>query len=513
MNRGPPQAPSAEQDSARPVFCGRPHVLFASQADDLGFFCCPAVRRTSSSKAARPPFHCPQMTDGTAKTRDLTRGPVLRSMLLFALPLIAGNLLQQCYNIADTLVVGRLLGENALAAVGSAFSLMTFLTSVILGFCMGSGALLSIRFGEGDLAGLRECLTASFVLTALCTAALTAGSFALLDLLRTWLNVPHSVWPDFRRYLLIIFAGIPATAFYNYYASALRAVGNSKTPLVFLAIAAAVNIALDLVFVAVLGWGVWSTALATILAQYAASISIRLWTVRHLPGLLPFRSGRPPFARYREVGAYSLLTCAQQSVMNLGILMVQALVNSFGSAVMAAFAAGVKIDAFAYAPCQDFGNAFSTFTAQNFGAGEQRRIRRGLRGAFLVAAAFAAAVSAAVWVCAEPLMRLFVSARETAIIRTGSEYLHIEGAFYPLIACLFLFYGLYRALARPGVSLILTVISLGSRVVLAYLLAASHGETGIWWSIPIGWGLADLTGLLYCRRTLASAARRRSAGS
>lgn len=442
----------------------------------------------------------------SGKTQDLTHGPVTRSMLLFALPLIAGNLLQQCYNITDTLVVGRLLGQDALAAVGSAFSLMTFLTSILLGLCMGSGALFSIRFGEEDQEGLRECLTASFVLTALCTAVLTAGSFALISGLRTWLNIPASVWPDMRSYLLFIFLGIPATALYNYYACALRAVGNSLTPLIFLAIACAANVALDLTFVAGLGWGVWSTALATVIAQYVSGIAVWIWTACRLPGLLPFHGRRPAPARYREVGAYSLLTCAQQSVMNLGILMVQSLVNGFGAATMAAFAAGVKIDAFAYAPCQDFGNAFSTFIAQNFGAGHPLRIRRGLHSAVFVAAAFSAAVSLTVWFSAGPLMELFVPADAVEIVRIGSGYLRIEGAFYPLIAWLFLFYGLYRALARPGMSLILTIISLGSRVALACLLAAPSGPAGVWWSIPIGWGLADLVGLLWCRRTLTSAA-------
>ncbi|MBD5559315.1 MAG: MATE family efflux transporter [Clostridia bacterium] len=432
------------------------------------------------------------------QTLDLTRGPVIRSMLVFAWPLIAGNLLQQCYNIADTLIVGRLLGQDALAAVGSAFSLMTFLTSIILGLCMGSGALFAIRIGEKDDAALRESLTASFLLTAASTVLLTVVSYGLLGVLGRWLRVPDSVWPDMRSYLLYIFAGIPAVSLYNYYASALRSAGNSITPLWFLAAAAVINVVLDLFFVMHLRLGVWSTALATAAAQYAAGVSICLWTVRRFPLLRLFR-GRPAARRYREVAAYSLLTCAQQSVMNLGILTVQGLVNSFGAVTMAAFAAGVKIDAFAYAPCQDFGNAFSTFIAQNYGAGKEQRIRAGLRGAVLVAAVFSALVSLLVFVFARPLMELFVSASQTAIVRAGCAYLRTEGAFYPGIACLFLFYGLFRALARPGISLVLTIISLGSRVALAYILSIPFGPDGIWWSVPIGWGLADLAGLLFCR--------------
>ena len=185
--------------------------------------------------------------------------------------------------------------------------------------------------------------------------------------------------------------------------------------------------------------------------------------------------------------------------MNLGILMVQGLVNSFGPIVMAAFAAAVKIDAFAYMPVQDFGNAFSTFIAQNYGAKESARIRAGLKSAVCISMAFCVVISALVFAFARPLMAIFVDAGETEVILEGVRYLRIEGAFYCGIGCLFLLYGLYRALGKPGMSVVLTVISLGTRVALAYLLSAigAIGVTGIWWSVPIGWGLADLAGLLY----------------
>ena len=197
--------------------------------------------------------------------------------------------------------------------------------------------------------------------------------------------------------------------------------------------------------------------------------------------------------------SFFTLTCVQQSVMNLGILMVQGLVNSFGSVVMAAFAAAVKIDAFAYMPVQDFGNAFSTFIAQNYGAKDRARIRAGLKSAVCISMAFCIVISILVCVFARLLMAIFVDTGETEIIQEGVRYLRIEGAFYCGIGCLFLLYGLYRALGKPGMSVVLTVISLGTRVVLAYLLSAvpAIGVIGIWWSVPIGWVLADLIGLLY----------------
>ena len=429
--------------------------------------------------------------------QDLTRGPVMRSMLLFAIPMILGDLLQQCYNVADTLIVGRFVGTGALAAVGSSYSLMTFLTSILLGLCMGSGALFSMHFGRRDADGLRESLVSSFVLIAAVAAALSAASFACLDLIRVFLQVPAEVWGLMRAYLAIIFAGIPAVFLYNYFASFLRAVGNSVVPLAFLAVSACLNIALDLWFVLGLGRGVAGAAEATVIAQYVSGVGIAAYALARRSEFRGLgRHLRIRAACLREVAGYSFLTCLQQSVMNLGILMVQGLVNSFGPTIMAAFAAAVKIDSFAYLPVQDFGNAFSTFIAQNYGARQPERIRAGLKGAAAASVGFGAVLSAAVWFFAAPLMGLFVDAGEAAVIAEGVRYLHIEGAFYYGIGCLFLLYGLYRALGRPGMSVVLTVISLGTRVALAYLLSATPlGVTGIWWAVPIGWALADAAGI------------------
>ena len=424
----------------------------------------------------------------------------MKSMLLFAVPMILGNLLQQCYNIADTLIVGRFLGSNALAAVGSSFTLMTFLTSILLGLCMGSGAFFSIRFGQKDENGLKEGICASFVMIGALTLFLNLFVFLLLDKIQIFLQVPDEVWGLMRNYLAVIFCGITATFLYNYFASLLRAVGNSMIPLVFLAISSILNILLDLWFVLGLNWGVTGAAAATVTAQYLSGLGIAIYTWLCFPQL---RVSREHFRIRRtciqEIASFSVLTCIQQSIMNLGILMVQGLVNSFGPTVMAAFAAAVKIDAFAYMPVQDFGNAFSTFIAQNYGAKKEDRIRSGLKGAVAAALIFSVTVSALVCIFARPLMMLFIDAGETAIIAEGVRYLRIEGAFYCGIGCLFLLYGLYRALGKPGMSVVLTVISLGTRVLLSYILSAvpSTGVVGIWWSIPIGWFLADVTGLGY----------------
>ena len=431
--------------------------------------------------------------------RDLSKGPVLRTMLRFSLPMILGNLLQQCYNLADTWVVGRYLGSNALAAVGSSFTLMTFLTSILLGLCMGSGAVFSIRFGQKDTRALQESVRTSFLLISVLTVILNVLAFVCLDGIRIFLQVPDAVWGLMRDYLKIIFCGIAATFLYNFFASYLRAVGNSVVPLWFLAVSAALNIGLDLWFVIGLSRGVGGAAEATVLSQYIAGVGIMIYAVLRCPELRAKEKFRLRRRSLREIADYSVLTCVQQSVMNLGILMVQGLVNSFGAPIMAAFAAAVKIDAFAYMPVQDFGNAFSTFTAQNYGAGEKDRLRKGLKDALAASVLFSLAVSAVVFIFARPLMGLFVDSAEMQIIAEGVRYLRIEGAFYFGIGILFLLYGLYRAVGRPGMSVVLTVLSLGTRVVLAYALSAipALGVVGIWWSVPIGWALADIVGILY----------------
>ncbi|MDE6482138.1 MAG: MATE family efflux transporter [Rikenellaceae bacterium] len=433
---------------------------------------------------------------------DLTSGGITGGMLMFALPMMAGGMLQQLYNIADTVIVGRFIGADALAAVGASYTLIVFITSVISGLCMGSGALFSIYYGAGDYGALRRGVFVSSVLIGGVSLSLNAASLLLIDPVMSLLCVPADVYPLMRDYLWVTFWGIGFTFIYNYYASLLRAVGNSVTPLWFLALSVVLNIALDILFIVSFGWGVTGAAAATVAAQGTAAAGLSIYTARRFPHLMPRRKEMRLTRRVAgEIASYSSLTCLQQSVMNFGILMVQGLVNSFGTTVMAAFAVAVKIDSFAYMPVQDFGGAFSTFIAQNFGAGRVDRIRKGISRAVAVSTMFCAVISATVLLFARDLMVIFVSPDESAIIDTGVRYLRVEGAFYFGIGLLFLLYGYYRAVRMPGFSVVLTVISLGTRVALAYALAAipSVGVEGIWWSIPAGWLLADAVGVAYYR--------------
>lgn len=432
--------------------------------------------------------------------RDLTTGSITGTMLRFALPMITGNLLQQFYNIADTLIVGRYLRVQALAAVGAAYALMSFLTSILLGLCMGSGAVFSLRYGEKNERMLKSSMFVSFVLVAAVALVLNTAVFLFIDPIMYLLCVPVEIYGFMREYLWVIFFGISAVFLYNYFACLLRAVGNSFIPLVFLGISALLNVGLDLVFVLVFKWGVAGAGAATVVSQFVSGIGICLYTYLKMP---EFRINRSYMKMDRkvlaEISGFSFLTCVQQSVMNFGILMVQGLVNSFGAVVMAAFAAAVKIDSFAYMPVQDFGNAFSTFIAQNYGAGRHDRVEKGIKSAVTASVLFCLVISFIVCVFARELMLVFVQPQEAEILAVGVQYLRIEGTFYCGIGCLFLLYGLYRAVRKPEMSVVLTVISLGTRVVLAYILSAipGIGVVGIWVSVPIGWFLADCTGFAY----------------
>ena len=435
-----------------------------------------------------------------ARSRDLTRGNITAGLWSFAIPLMFGNVLQQLYNLVDTWVVGRYLGEGALAAVGSSYTLMTFLTSIIIGMCLGSSAFLSMAYGKKDEDTMRNGLFLSFFLIAVLTLVLSLIVYAFLPQIIAFLQVPEDIVPMIREYLWYVMLGFGATFLYNYVANAMRSIGNATTPLCFLGISVTLNIILDFYFVAGCGQGIRGAAVATVIAQAVAGIGIALYFLYAYP---EYHLRRSDLAfnknTIQEIFSLSGLTCLQQSIMNFGILLVQGLVNSFGTTVMAAFAVAVKIDTIAYMPVQDFGNAFSVFVAQNHGAGKQERIRQGIRKAGFSVVLFCLVISTLVCLLAHPLMQVFVGADSAGGVAVGVSYLRIEGAFYIGIGILFMLYGYYRAVQRPMMSVVLTVISLGSRVVLAYALSAITfiGVNGIWAAIPIGWFLADATGILY----------------
>lgn len=437
------------------------------------------------------------------KNIDLTTGSITKKLWIFSLPLMLGNVLQQFYNLADTWVVGRFIGSNALAAVGSSYTLMTFLNSVIIGLCLGAGTFFSVALGQKDLKKIKNGKFISLViigtLSLITGAVVYFGWRGIIGLMQ----IPSELFEITGEYLACVSFGVFALFIYNYYACFLRGIGNSGTPLIFLGVSVVLNIGLDFYFVAVLGSGIKGAAVATVISQYIAGVGIAVYSFVKYPR---FRVGKADISfnseTLKSIASLSGFTCLQQSVMNFGILAVQGIVNSFGAAVMSAFAVAVKIDTVAYMPVQDFGNGFSTFVAQNYGAKKPQRIKTGIKQSVISVALFCVAISAVVCVFAPWFMKIFISPSESEIIEIGVKYLRIEGVFYLGIGILFMLYGYFRAVDKPVISVVLTVISLGTRVLLAAVLSkiSSVGVIGIWVSIPIGWFLADIAGVVLMKK-------------
>ena len=436
------------------------------------------------------------------KERYLTSGNITSGLWAFAVPLMLGNLIQQFYNLADTWIVGRYIGNIGLAAVGSSYTLMTFLTYIIIGLCLGNSTFISMEYGKKNIEKIRNGIYISFVMIRAVTVGIIIIFYGFLDDIIKMLQVPKDTVADMKVYLVYVFIGFFATFIYNYISNVLRAIGNSVIPLIFLGVSVVLNVFLDILFVAVLKMGVMGAAVATVISQYISALGTFGYYFFQYPQLKVRKSDiKWNKSNFKSILSLSGFTCIQQSVMNFGILMVQGLVNSFGTTVMAAFAVAVKIDTLAYMPVQDFGNAFSVFVAQNYGANKVQRINEGIKSAVISIIIFCILVSSAVFVFANDFMKIFVSNNQ--VISVGMGYLRIEGAFYIGIGILFMLYGFYRAVDKPIMSVVLTVISLGTRVILAYVLSAIDfiGVTGIWAAIPIGWFLADLVGLIYMKKT------------
>ncbi|MGL4737093.1 MAG: MATE family efflux transporter [Cellulosilyticaceae bacterium] len=428
---------------------------------------------------------------------DLTKGKPLQQIVQFAIPMMIGNLVQQLYNIVDAIVVGKFVGSDGLAAVSGSFTVMVFLTSIIIGLTMGAGVVYAQYFGAKNDHKLKQTILIGTLCICGVTIVIGVGSLYGLEWIIRGTQIPTEIRAMTRTYLSIVISGMIFVFLYNHVAAILRAIGDSRTPLYFLILSALINIVLDLLLTGVLHMGVQGVAVATFAAQGVSALLCVVYGWYKLKFLRFTREDlRWDKTLFSETMQYAVLTSIQQSIMNFGILMVQGLVNSFGVTAMAAFGVVNKIDAFAYMPVQDFGNAFATYVAQNKGAHQYGRIKEGVRYAVCLITGFCSIVSIVVLSMGEHLIRLFVRAEEQAVIETGLGYLQIVAPYYILIGFLFMYYGYYRGMGKAQMSILLTLISLGTRVALAYGLAAMPqiGLSGVWWAIPIGWALADSVG-------------------
>ena len=417
--------------------------------------------------------------------RDLTKGAIVKSLWLFALPLMLGNVLQQLYNLVDTWVVGRYLGKRALAAVGASYTLMTFLTSVVIGLCLGAGAFFAMAYGRREKETFRNGIFMSFTAIGGLSIVLTILLYGFVRPLTYLLQVPAETVEDMVTYLIYVFAGFFAIFLYNYFASVLRSIGNSVLPLVFLGISVALNIGLDLLFVVTFSFGIAGAAVATVISQYIAGIGLMLYFLFRYSDLCPAKKDFTwEKKNFRQILSLSGFTCLQQSVMNFGILMIQGLVNSFGTTIMAAFSVAVKIDTIAYMPVQDFGNAFSFFVAQNYGAKKYSRVRKAFWFTLCASLVTMAVFAGAVYVFRRELLLEFLTdmdAYEIAFYALQIQCLTLP--FIPVCICGNM---LFQSIGKGGRATILASFRSGTIYIPALLILTTlWGIRGIQWSQPV----------------------------
>lgn len=435
---------------------------------------------------------------------DMTHGNPSTTIIKFTLPMLIGNLFQQFYNIADSIIVGRFIGKEALAAVGSSFMLMNFFSFIIIGLCLGTSIVYSYYFGEKNYEDLRKTIFTSFLFIGIFTVILSVGLMFTTESMLKLINTPQNIFKASQTYLHFIFGGLIFVYVYNISASLARAIGDSKTPLYFLVLAAVINVALDLLFVIVFKMGVSGVALATVIAQGVSSILCAIYIFNKID-FIKITKKDMVFDKeiMKKVGRFSLLTSIQQSIMTFGMVCVQGIVNTFGADTIAAFTAASKIDSIAYLPVQDFGNGFATYVAQNKGAKKYDRISQGVKSSVKTIIVFCAILTVLIYTNSHNLMRIFVKKEEINVIKLGIEYLSVISIFYVLIGFLFMFYGYFRGIGALNISLFLTIVSLGIRVLMAYGLSGvpAIGQKGIWWSVPIGWIIADIIAVFMYKRS------------
>ena len=420
--------------------------------------------------------------------KTMTSGSAYRHLWRYALPLILGNWLQLAYNAADSVIAGRFLGAQALAAEGAAAPVMNLVILGISGVTVGAGVLMSEFFGAGKQGLLRRTLATTLAAGAIFSVLVAGAGWAAAPALLRALAVPPELFVITVRYLRITFLGVPFTCFYNALAAGLKSVGDSKNPLRFLAFSALLNILLDLFFLGVLGFGIACSATTTVAAE-AVSAVLAACYLRRLPSLCPQREewkiDRALLARTMRYGG---VTALQQLCQPIGKVLIQGQVNALGVEVMAAFNAVTRFDDFACIPEQSIAQGITTFLAQNRGAGKRQRLRGGFGAGLVMELGYGVAVGGVTALLRRPLVALFVTGESAeTVVALGAEYLGVMAALYLLPALTNGFQGFYRGMGRMQVTLLGTLVQISLRVAGTAALAPRAGLTGIAWACGIGW--------------------------
>ena len=421
-------------------------------------------------------------------TKDMTQGAITPLLIKFTIPLVLGNLFQLTYNAADSIIVGKFVGEDALAAVGTSNPLMTLAILFINGMCLGAGILVSTAFGAGDTKLVERQVSTTAIAGTVFSLAFSLFCVLLANPLLRLLQVPTDILPIAVNYLRIVFAGLIFTFFYNFLAATMRALGDSKSALYFLMISAVLNIGGDLFFVQALGWGSEGCALSTVLSEAMCCVLCILYIRWKVPVL---QLGRRwlvfDASLLRKTVSYGWASAMQQATVQAGKIVVQAIVNTMGVNAMAAFAAASRIDDFAYTPQQNIGHAMTTLMAQNRGAGKKDRVKQGFLAGMRIEIVYGIFIAVICYAFADPIMRLFVSDAE--VIHLGVRFLKTVSLFYLMPALTNGVQGFFRGIGDLKVTLVSSTLSMLGRIPSAalFVLVFKMEIEALPYSYGVGW--------------------------
>ncbi|EGT4531279.1 TPA: MATE family efflux transporter [Clostridioides difficile] len=432
--------------------------------------------------------------------KDLTTGHEGKSIFFFAMPMLIGSLFQQLYNTADSIIVGRFIGKEAMAAVSGANPIMFLLVAALMGVSLGFSILVSQFYGSGDLKKVKATIDTTYILLFIGSILISILGIVFGGPMLKLMNTPESVFTQSKLYLTIIFSGILFSAGYNSVSAILRGLGDSVTPLYFLIIATILNIVLDLTFIVVLRMGVEGVALATIMAQ-AVSFIISIIYLNKKHEVLKFKIKGIVYDNkiFKDGLRLGLPSGVQQMLFSIGNMALQFLVNSYGTSAMAAFGAGLRIENFISLPIMNLGSAVSTFVAQNIGAGENERVKKGIRESIKMTLVLAVTVIALILLFRENLIALFNTDKD--VIKIGSSYLFIIGPFFLFIGTSFVLSSAMKGAGDSMFALISSIVSLWlGRLPASYMLSKFFGTDGIWMGIPFGWTLGLIVTVIYYKK-------------
>ena len=433
--------------------------------------------------------------------RDFTTGSETQHILRFATPMLIGDIFQQLYNVVDSIIVGRFIGDKALAAVGASFPVIFVIIALVLGIGIGSTVVISQYFGARNFDMVKRAANTIYIFLLISGVVVTAIGLMASGAIFRMLHLPEELMKPAMTYLNIFMLGMVVMFAFNAIASILRGIGDSKTPLYFLLISTLTNVGLVLLFVVKFRWGIAGAAWATVISQVVAFI-IALIYLNHSQHMLSINLRTMKFDRqiFRQIVKIGLPTGIQQTMVALGSMAMMGIVNSFGTTVIAAFTVASRLDALIATPIMDFAAALSGFVGQNIGANKVDRVKRGLRSTLKISISFCVVNIAIILIFGHSLMGIFTKSSD--VIAIGYQYLLVVSLFYIIFAVMFSINGLLRGVGAAVVPMYITLLSLWIfRIPLAYLLSKTFGmgALGIWWSIPIGWTMGAIAAVAYYR--------------